>query len=46
LEVERQAIAYGIIALVAVIAIPLLARAWMRRRRESLRRRGIKRYGH
>ncbi|WP_258891661.1 hypothetical protein [Sphingomonas sp. SUN019] len=43
---DREVIAYGIIALITVLGLPLMARLWVRRRREKLRRQGIKRYGH
>ncbi len=43
---DRELIAYGIIALVVLIVVPLGVRGYERRRREKLRRRGIKHYGH
>jgi hypothetical protein len=45
-DMDREIIAYGIIALIAIIGLPLAARIWGRRRRNKLRRQGIKRYGH
>lgn len=44
--ITREAVAYGIIALVLAVAIPLLIFGARRRRREKLRRRGIKTHGH
>ncbi|WP_168377287.1 hypothetical protein [Sphingomonas sp. Leaf343] len=46
IEFDRKLIAYGIIGLVIVIAVPILIAVRRRRRREKLRRRGIKTYGH
>lgn len=43
---DREIVAYVIIALVALIALPLAGRAWQRNHRLKLRRRGIKRHGH
>ena len=43
---DREVIAYSIIALIAIIGLPLSIRYWEQRRRRKLRRRGIKRYGH
>ncbi len=45
-EFTRFAIAGGIIALVLVIAIPWSLIRYRKRKREKLRRRGIKKYGH
>lgn len=45
-DVSRELIAYGLIGLVAAILAPWLGRMVVKRRRERLRRRGIKRYGH
>jgi len=45
-HMDREMIAYGIIALVALIVVPLAIRGYERHRRLKLRRRGIKRYGH
>ena len=46
IEIGRELIAYGLIGLIVAIALPVLGRIWIRRKREKLRRRGIKRYGH
>lgn len=43
---DREVIAYGLIILVVVIGLPLGAWSWGKRRRQKLRRQGIKRYGH
>ncbi|WP_265334295.1 MULTISPECIES: hypothetical protein [unclassified Sphingomonas] len=43
---DREVIAYGLIILVVVIGLPLGAWSWEKRRRQKLRRQGIKRYGH
>jgi hypothetical protein len=45
-EMDRELIAYVIIGIIIVVSIPLLAMVGRRRRREKLRRRGIKTYGH
>ncbi|MEZ0496144.1 hypothetical protein [Sphingomonas sp. IW22] len=42
----RELIAYCIILVVGLVAIPWLAVHLRRRRITKLRRRGIKRYGH
>jgi hypothetical protein len=42
----REIMAYGIIALVLMMAVPWLAAALRRRKLRRLRQRGIKRYGH
>jgi len=39
-------IAYALIGLTVVIAIPVITTVVQRRKRDKLRRRGIKRYGH
>lgn len=44
--VDQKVVAYVLIALIMVIGLPIGARAWHRRRRLQLRRRGIKRHGH
>lgn len=46
IELTREMIAYGLIATVAVVAVPATVAMMRRRRREKLRRRGIKTYGH
>lgn len=43
---DREMIAYAIIALAILIAVPALTMAARRRQREKLRRRGIKTNGH
>lgn len=43
---DRQIVAYGLIAMIAAVAVPLGLRAWQNHRRRRLRRQGIKRYGH
>lgn len=43
---DREVIAYGLIALLAIIGLPLAGWSWEKRRRMKLRRKGIKRYGH
>lgn len=45
-DVSRELIAYGLIGLLVVILAPWLAAVLLRRRRDRLRRRGVKRYGH
>lgn len=42
----REMIAYGLIGLIVLISVPVLVSAYSRRKREKLRRQGIKRYGH
>lgn len=43
---DRQTIAYGIIAAIVIVAVPFGLRTWDRHKRRRLRRQGIKRYGH
>jgi len=45
-DLEREFVAYGIIGTIAIVAIPVVIVALRRRKREKLRRRGIKTYGH
>ncbi|WP_170209861.1 hypothetical protein [Sphingomonas oligophenolica] len=45
-DFTRLAIAGGIVALVLIIAVPWAIIRLRKRRREKLRRRGIKKYGH
>lgn len=45
-NIEREILAYGIIAAVALIAIPATLTALRRQKRMKLRRRGIKTHGH
>jgi hypothetical protein len=46
IDVSREMIAYGLIGTVALVATPVIIALVRRRKREKLRRRGIKRYGH
>ncbi|WBH15249.1 hypothetical protein [Sphingomonas radiodurans] len=46
LDTTREIIAYGLIGLLFVIAVPWLGFTLARRKRERLRRQGIKTYGH
>ena len=43
-DIGREAIAYGIMGMVAAIGFPVLLVRAKRRKLEKLRRRGIKRY--
>jgi len=45
-SLTREMVAYGIIGIVLLIGIPAIVVAQRKRRREKLRRRGIKTYGH
>ncbi|WP_159709375.1 hypothetical protein [Sphingomonas sp. AX6] len=45
-ELSREMIAYGIVAVVIAIGVPWLGYTLRRRKRERLRRRGVKTYGH
>jgi len=45
-DTTREIVAYGILGAIVVVAVPWLAYTMNQRRREKLRRRGIKRYGH
>jgi type II secretory pathway pseudopilin PulG len=45
-DTTREIVAYGIVGIIVVVAIPWLIHTVNQRRREKLRRRGIKRYGH
>lgn len=45
-DTMREIIAYALIALSALVVIPWAGISIMRRKREKLRRQGIKRYGH
>lgn len=45
-DVSRELVAYGIIGSLLLIGIPALAIGMRNRRRQKLRRRGIKTYGH
>lgn len=46
IELTRELVAYAIIAVIMVVALPVGIVAVRRRRRAKLRRRGIKTYGH
>jgi hypothetical protein len=45
MEMYREWIAYGLIAAILAIGIPWLIVVAVRRKREKIRRRGIKNYG-
>ncbi len=45
-EISREVVAYAIIGFVLLIGIPTIAISLRKRRRQKLRRRGIKTYGH
>lgn len=45
-DVSREMIAYGIVGSLLVIGLPWLGYTLRKRKRERLRRRGIKKYGH
>jgi ABC-type polysaccharide transport system permease subunit len=46
IEITRETIAYTIIAIIVVISVPVIIRMQLKRHRDRLRRRGIKRHGH
>jgi hypothetical protein len=46
IEITREIIAYTIIAIIVAIAVPVVVRMRIKRHRDRLRRRGIKRHGH
>ncbi len=46
IELSRELVAYAIIGVLVIAAVPAGLVALRRRRREKLRRRGIKTYGH
>ena len=46
IDLERETLAYLIVGVVLLVAIPLLISYLHRRKREKLRRRGVKKYGH
>ena len=46
MDIDHATIAWLIIAAAGLVGLPLLVRFRHRRRRQQLRRRGIKRYGH
>jgi hypothetical protein len=45
-DTTREIIAYGLIGLIIAAAIPIISIALVRRKRQKLRRRGIKTHGH
>ncbi len=45
-EATRHTLVYVIVGFLLVIGVPALILHLRRRKREKLRRRGIKRYGH
>ena len=45
-DLSREMIAYGIVGFLLVIGLPWLGYTLRKRKRERLRRRGIKKYGH
>jgi uncharacterized membrane protein len=45
-DTTREIIAYGLIGLIIMVAIPIISIALVRRKRQKLRRRGIKTHGH
>ena len=45
-DLSREMIAYGIVGFLLVIGLPWLGHTLRKRKRERLRRRGIKKYGH
>lgn len=46
IDISREMIGYGLIAILLAIAVPLGVRIMNKRHRTRLRRRGIKTYGH
>lgn len=46
MDITREMIAYGLIAMTIAIVLPWLAVVWVRRKRQKLRRQGIKAFGH
>ena len=46
IELSRELVAYAIIGVLVIVAVPTCIVVLRRRRREKLRRRGIKTYGH
>lgn len=46
IELTREMVAYAIIGVVLLVAIPAGVTFGQRRKRAKLRRRGIKTYGH
>ncbi len=46
IELSRELVAYAIIGVLVAVAVPTAIVAMRRRKREKLRRRGIKTYGH
>lgn len=46
LNITRELVAYGLIGLIVLAAVPWIGVTLARRKRVKLRRRGIKTYGH
>ncbi|WP_022688179.1 MULTISPECIES: hypothetical protein [Sphingomonas] len=46
IELSRELVAYAIIGVLVAVAVPTAIVVMRRRKREKLRRRGIKTYGH
>jgi hypothetical protein len=46
IDLDRKLIAYAIIGVVIIVALPIIIAVRRKRHREKLRRRGIKTYGH
>ncbi|WP_294196971.1 hypothetical protein [uncultured Sphingomonas sp.] len=46
IELSRELVAYAIIGVLVIVAVPTGIVVMRKRRREKLRRRGIKTYGH
>ena len=46
IELSRELVAYAIIGVLVIVAVPTCIVVMRKRRREKLRRRGIKTYGH
>ncbi len=46
IELSRELVAYAIIGVLVAMAVPTAIVVMRRRKREKLRRRGIKTYGH
>ncbi|MFK3890646.1 hypothetical protein [Sphingomonas sp. NPDC079357] len=46
IELSRELVAYAIIGVLVIVAVPTGIVIARKRRREKLRRRGIKTYGH
>jgi hypothetical protein len=46
IDISRELIAYGLIGIIVIAAVPLIGVTMVRRKRVNLRRRGIKTHGH